>query len=63
MHIATLGEGAKLYMEINLDRGRGYVSGERNKQNMTNPIIGILPVDSHLHPGVQGELRMWKIPA
>lgn len=50
MHIATLGEGAKLYMEINLDRGRGYVSGERNKQNMTNPIIGILPVDSIYTP-------------
>lgn len=50
MHIATLGEGAKLYMEINLDRGRGYVSGERNRQNMTNAIIGILPVDSIYTP-------------
>ena len=35
MHIATLGEGAKLYMELTLDKGRGYVSAERNKQNMT----------------------------
>ena len=25
MHIATLGAGAKLYMELTLDRGRGYV--------------------------------------
>ena len=25
MHIATLGPGAKLYMEIVIDRGRGYV--------------------------------------
>ena len=31
MHIATLGDGAKLYMEITLDKGRGYVSAERNK--------------------------------
>ena len=50
LHIATLGEGAKLYMEINLDRGRGYVSGERNKQNMTANIIGMLPVDSIYTP-------------
>ena len=26
MHIATLGKGAKLYMEIVIDKGRGYVS-------------------------------------
>ena len=31
MHIATLGPGAKLYMEIVIDRGRGYVSAEKNK--------------------------------
>ncbi len=50
LRIATLGEGAKLYMEINLDRGRGYVSSERNKQNMTANIIGMLPVDSIYTP-------------
>ena len=50
MHIATLGEGAKLYMEIVLDKGRGYVSGERNKQNMPANIIGVLPVDSIYTP-------------
>lgn len=50
MHIATLGEGAKLYMEISLDRGRGYVSSERNKQNMANSVIGVLPVDSIYTP-------------
>ena len=50
MHIATLGEGAKLYMEIVLDRGRGYVPGERNKQNMTSSVIGVLPVDSIYTP-------------
>ena len=30
MHIATLDQGAKLYMEIVLDKGRGYVTAERN---------------------------------
>lgn len=50
MHIATLGEGAKLYMELTLDKGRGYVPAERNKQNMQNPVIGELPVDSIYTP-------------
>ena len=50
LHIATLGEGAKLYMEIVLDEGRGYVSGERNKQNMAAGVIGVLPVDSIYTP-------------
>ena len=52
MHIATLGEGAKLYMEITLDKGRGYVPAERNKQQMT-PIIGVIPVDSIYTPVVK----------
>lgn len=49
MHIATLGEGAKLYMEITLDKGRGYVSAELNKQLMA-PVIGVIPVDSIYTP-------------
>ena len=31
-HIATVGEGERLYMELTFDQGRGYVSQERNKQ-------------------------------
>ena len=34
LHIATLNEDAKLFAEITLDRGRGYVSADRNKQQM-----------------------------
>ena len=49
MHIATLGEGAKLYMEITLDKGRGYVPAERNKAQQ-NSIIGVIPVDSIYTP-------------
>lgn len=49
MHIATLGTGAKLYMDITLDRGRGYVSAEQNKSYL-QPIIGIIPVDSIYTP-------------
>lgn len=50
LHIATLGEGAKLYMEITLDKGRGYVPSDRNKQNMTANVIGDIPVDSIYTP-------------
>ena len=52
MHIATLGEGAKLYMEITLNKGRGYVSAERNKAEIAenSSIIGVLPIDSIYTP-------------
>lgn len=46
MHIATLGDDAKLYMEITLDKGRGYVPSERNKLEEANSVIGVLPIDS-----------------
>ena len=49
MHIATLGAGAKLYMEITLDKGRGYVPAEKNKLNL-QPAIGVIPVDSIYTP-------------
>lgn len=52
MHIATLGEGAKLNMEIGLSKGRGYVSAELNKQQMA-PVIGVIPVDSIYTPVVK----------
>jgi len=49
LHIATLNEDAKLYMEITINRGRGYVSAEKNK--VTNQgIIGTIPVDSIFSP-------------
>ncbi len=51
MHIATLGAGAKLYMEIVIDKGRGYVSAERNKALMPNDTpIGTIAVDSIYTP-------------
>lgn len=49
MHIAYLGAGAKLYMEIVIDKGRGYVPSERNKQKIAN-VIGAIPVDSIYTP-------------
>lgn len=50
LHIATLGENAKLNMEITLNKGRGYVPAERNKLISGNNIIGVLPIDSIYTP-------------
>lgn len=49
LHLATLNEDAKLYMEITINRGRGYVSAEKNKA-ILQPLIGLIPVDSIYTP-------------
>ena len=49
LHIATLSDNAKLYMEITLSNGRGYVTSKKNKENTQN-IIGVIPVDSIYSP-------------
>ena len=43
-HIATVSEGGKLYMELRLKNGRGYVSADRNFDEDLG--IGWIPVDS-----------------
>ncbi len=48
MHIATLAEGAHFFMELTLDKGRGYVPADRNKQEMNT--IGVIPMDSIYTP-------------
>jgi len=48
LHIATLNEDAKLFMEITLEKGRGYVAAERNKK--PGQPIGLIPVDSIFTP-------------
>ena len=49
LHIATVGENARFYMELTFDHGRGYVSQERNKQ-MNQPAIGTIYTDSIYTP-------------
>jgi len=49
LHIATLEKGAKLFAEIAVQKGTGYVSAERNKQ-ISGAIIGVIPVDSIYTP-------------
>ena len=48
LHIATLSEGARLQMQMTLDKGRGYVSADRNKT--AGMPIGVIPVDSIFTP-------------
>src|SRR5436853_1623976 len=47
LHIATLNARARLAVDISVERGRGYVSAERNKRSTT---IGVIPVDSIFSP-------------
>ncbi len=44
MHIATVGEGGKLSIEMRLRSGRGYVGADRN--NDEDLAIGYIPIDS-----------------
>lgn len=49
LHIATLTDNARFYMELTFDKGRGYVSQEKNKQEKS-PIIGTIYTDSIYTP-------------
>ena len=46
-HIATVNANGRLSVDITVERGRGYVSAERNK---SSNIIGVIPVDSIFSP-------------
>ncbi|MBM7853854.1 DNA-directed RNA polymerase subunit alpha [Desulfohalotomaculum tongense] len=48
LHIASLAEDSRLYMEITVARGRGYASAEKNKKG--EHVIGVIPVDSAFTP-------------
>jgi DNA-directed RNA polymerase subunit alpha len=47
LHIATINESGRLAVDVTVERGRGYVSAERNKSTNT---IGVIPVDSIFSP-------------
>lgn len=48
LHIATLDKDARLYMDIVIEKGRGYVSAEKNKKE--EHVIGVIPIDSLYTP-------------
>jgi DNA-directed RNA polymerase subunit alpha len=47
LHLATVNAKGRLAVDITVERGRGYVSAERNKKSST---IGVIPVDSIFSP-------------
>ncbi len=47
LHLATLNAKGRLALDVTVERGRGYVSAERNKRSST---IGVIPVDSIFSP-------------
>ncbi|MGI6225191.1 MAG: DNA-directed RNA polymerase subunit alpha [Peptococcales bacterium] len=48
LHIATLDAEGKLYIEMTVERGRGYVSAEKNKKE--EDVIGVIPIDAIFSP-------------
>ncbi len=48
LHIATLEADGRLFMEMTVEKGRGYVPAERNKK--PEQVIGEIPVDSIFSP-------------
>ncbi|MCL6581785.1 MAG: DNA-directed RNA polymerase subunit alpha [Firmicutes bacterium] len=48
LHLATLDKDGRLYMEMTVERGRGYAPAERNK--WPDQPIGVIPVDSIFSP-------------
>ena len=46
LHIATLNEDADFYMEMTIDKGRGFVVAEKNKEDT----IGLIAIDSLYSP-------------
>ena len=47
LHIANVNGDGRLALDVTVERGRGYVSAERNKSTST---IGVIPVDSIFSP-------------
>ena len=48
LYIATLADGGRLFAEITVAKGRGYVPAEKNKKG--NHVIGVIPVDAIFSP-------------
>lgn len=48
LYIATINEDGRLYMELELEKGRGYVVAEKNKKE--GQPVGVIPVDSSFTP-------------
>jgi DNA-directed RNA polymerase subunit alpha len=50
LHIASLNDNGRLFMELTVRRGTGYVPAEQNKNTDEEEPIGVIPVDSIFTP-------------
>jgi DNA-directed RNA polymerase subunit alpha len=47
LHIATVNAGGRLALDLTVERGKGYVSSEKNKRSSA---IGVIPIDAVFSP-------------
>src|SRR2546421_1958226 len=59
LHIATLNTRGRLALDLTVERGRGYVSADRNKKSST---IGVIPIDSIFSPVRRGAFTVEPTP-
>ncbi|MGO1469929.1 MAG: DNA-directed RNA polymerase subunit alpha [Tissierella sp.] len=55
-YIATVNEDGRLYMELELSKGRGYVTSEKNKQEETS--VGVIAIDSSYTPVIKSNYNV-----
>jgi DNA-directed RNA polymerase subunit alpha len=58
LYIATIAEKGHLRMELNVERGRGYVPAERNKRE--GQPIGVIPIDAIFSPVLKANFTVEK---
>ena len=56
LHICTLTKDIRFYMEMEVERGRGYVLADRNKKEGSP--IGVIPVDSAFSPVIKANFAV-----
>lgn len=56
LYIATISDGGSLKMEMNVEKGRGYVEAEKNAEKKLP--IGVIPIDSIFSPIVKVKYRV-----
>lgn len=55
-YIATVNEDGRLYMELELSKGRGYVTSEKNKNDEMS--VGVIAIDSSYTPVIKSNYNV-----
>ncbi len=55
--IATLASDGELNMEVTVDKGRGYITSEQNKEEFED-VIGLIPIDASFSPIEKANFRV-----